>query len=126
MPKQLLSLNVNGRAHEVAAPGSALLLEVLRDELGLSGTKQGCDGGECGACTVLIDGRPILSCLTLAASIEGSKVETVESLACYTAGGELHPALRIKPGDITRHRFISDVRLGLQARPQQARWRFPS
>ena len=81
MPKQLLSLNVNGRTHEVAAPGSALLLEVLRDELGLSGTKQGCDGGECGACTVLVDGQPRLACITLAASVSGRKIETIEALA---------------------------------------------
>ena len=69
--KQILSLNVNGRTHEVAAPGSALLLEVLRDQLGLTGTKQGCDGGECGACTVLVDDEPRLACITLAASVVG-------------------------------------------------------
>ena len=66
------SLQVNGRTHEVAAPGSALLLEVLRDQLGLTGTKQGCDGGECGACTVLVDGQPRLACITLAASVAGT------------------------------------------------------
>jgi 4-hydroxybenzoyl-CoA reductase subunit gamma len=81
MSKQLLSLHVNGRTHEIAAPGSALLLEVLRDELGLSGTKQGCDGGECGACTVLVDGQPRLACITLAASVSGRKIETIEGLA---------------------------------------------
>ena len=81
MTKQLLSLSVNGRAHEVAAPGSALLLEVLRDQLGLTGTKQGCDGGECGACTVLVDGRPRLACITLAASVSGKCIETIEGLA---------------------------------------------
>jgi 4-hydroxybenzoyl-CoA reductase gamma subunit len=81
MAKQLLRLEVNGRSHEVAAPGSALLLEVLRDQLGLSGTKQGCDGGECGACTVLVDGQPRLACITLAASVAGKRVETIEGLA---------------------------------------------
>ena len=81
MTKQLLRLEVNGRTHEVAAPGSALLLEVLRDELGMSGTKQGCDGGECGACTVLVDGQPRLACITLAASVAGHKIETIEGLA---------------------------------------------
>ncbi len=81
MSKQLLHLEVNGRSHEVAAPGSALLLEVLRDELALTGTKQGCDGGECGACTVLVDGQPRLSCITLAASVSGKRVETIEGLA---------------------------------------------
>ena len=80
MTKQLLRLEVNGRTHEVAAPGSALLLEVLRDELGLSGTKQGCDGGECGACTVLVDGQPRLACITLAASVAGRQIETIEGL----------------------------------------------
>jgi 4-hydroxybenzoyl-CoA reductase gamma subunit len=80
MPKRLLSLSVNGRAHDLAASDSALLLEVLRDELGLTGTKQGCDGGECGACTVLVDGEPRLACITLAASVEGREIETVEGL----------------------------------------------
>ena len=80
MPKQLLSLNVNGRTHDVAAPGSALLLEVLRDQPGLSGTKQGCDGGECGACTVLVDDQPRLACITLAASVAGRRIETIEGL----------------------------------------------
>ncbi len=81
MSMQLLRLEVNGRTHEVAAPGSALLLEVLRDPLGLTGTKQGCDGGECGACTVLVDGQPRLACITLAASVQGRQIETIEGLA---------------------------------------------
>jgi 4-hydroxybenzoyl-CoA reductase subunit gamma len=80
MTKQLLSLNVNGRSHEIAAKGSALLLEVLRDQLGLAGTKQGCDGGECGACTVLVDDQPRLACITLAASVSGKRIETIEGL----------------------------------------------
>ncbi|MCM2252795.1 MAG: 2Fe-2S iron-sulfur cluster-binding protein [Ramlibacter sp.] len=81
MSKQLLRLEVNGRVHEVAAPGSALLLEVLREQLALTGTKQGCDGGECGACTVLVDGQPRLACITLAASVQGKRVETIEGLS---------------------------------------------
>ena len=81
MSKQLLSLSVNGRTHEVAAPGSALLLEVLRDQLALTGTKQGCDGGECGACTVLVDDEPRLACITLAASVSGKRIETIEGLS---------------------------------------------
>jgi 4-hydroxybenzoyl-CoA reductase gamma subunit len=80
MTKQLLSLNVNGRSHEIAAKDSALLLEVLRDQLGLAGTKQGCDGGECGACTVLVDDQPRLACITLAASVAGKRIETIEGL----------------------------------------------
>jgi 4-hydroxybenzoyl-CoA reductase gamma subunit len=81
MPDRLLQLHVNGRSVSVAAPDSALLLEVLRGPLQLTGTKQGCDGGECGACTVLVDGAPRLACITLAASVEGRLVETIESLS---------------------------------------------
>ncbi|HZN47098.1 MAG TPA: 2Fe-2S iron-sulfur cluster-binding protein, partial [Ramlibacter sp.] len=86
MPTRLLRLNVNGRLREVAAADGALLLEVLRDTLGLTGTKQGCDGGECGACTVLVDGAPRLACITLAASMEDRAIETIEAQA---AGGRL-------------------------------------
>lgn len=81
MSTRLLGLHVNGRDHRVAARDAATLLEVLREALRLTGTKQGCDGGECGACTVLVDGQPRLACLTLAASVEGHAVETIESLA---------------------------------------------
>jgi 4-hydroxybenzoyl-CoA reductase subunit gamma len=81
MPKRLLTLDVNGREHTVAAADGALLIEVLRDSLQLTGTKQGCDGGECGACTVLVDGRPRLACSTLAAQVEGKRVETIEGQA---------------------------------------------
>ena len=78
---KLLGLQVNGRKHTLAARGAATLLDVLRDQLSLTGTKQGCDGGECGACTVLVDGQPRLACITLAASVEGRAIETIESLA---------------------------------------------
>ena len=98
MAKQLLSLNVNGREHELAAPGSALLLEVLRDELGLTGSKQGCDGGECGACTVLVDGQPRLACITLAASVEGKQIETIEALAQAGRMSRLQQAFHEKLG----------------------------
>ena len=81
MPSRLLTLSVNGRTQAVAAADSATLLDVLRDRLHLTGTKQGCDGGECGACTVLVDGAPRLACITLAASVEGRAIETIESLA---------------------------------------------
>ncbi|MBL8288730.1 MAG: 2Fe-2S iron-sulfur cluster binding domain-containing protein [Rubrivivax sp.] len=77
---RLIELNVNGRTHALAAPDGALLLDVLRQSLQLTGTKQGCDGGECGACTVLVDGEPRLACITLAASVQGRAVETIESL----------------------------------------------
>jgi 4-hydroxybenzoyl-CoA reductase subunit gamma len=98
MAKQILSLNVNGRSHEVAAPGSALLLEVLRDQLGLTGTKQGCDGGECGACTVLVDDEPRLACITLAASVSGKRIETIEALAQSGRMSALQQAFHEKLG----------------------------
>ena len=81
MAKRLLSVTVNGRAREDAVGDTTLLVDYLRDTVGLTGTKQGCDGGECGACTVLVDGEPRLACITLAASVEGHGVETIESLA---------------------------------------------
>ncbi|HEX8012083.1 MAG TPA: 4-hydroxybenzoyl-CoA reductase subunit gamma [Casimicrobiaceae bacterium] len=86
MAKHLLALTVNGRPREDAVAANTLLLDYLRDAVGLTGTKQGCDGGECGACTVLVDGNPRLACITLAATCEGSRVETIESLA---AGGRM-------------------------------------
>jgi 4-hydroxybenzoyl-CoA reductase subunit gamma len=88
MGKRLLSLNVNGRSRDVAAADQALLLEVLRDGLQLTGTKQGCDGGECGACTVLVDSQPRLACITLAAQVEGHAIETIEGLV---GGGRTSP-----------------------------------
>ncbi len=77
----LLKLHVNGETHEVAAPMHHTLCEVLRYRLSLTGTKQGCDKGDCGACTVLIDGEPVLSCLTLASAAEGRRITTIEGLA---------------------------------------------
>ena len=81
MAKRLVSLNVNGRSREDAVADHTLLLDYLREQVGLTGTKRGCDGGECGACTVLVDGQPQLSCITLACRCEGSEVLTIESLA---------------------------------------------
>lgn len=86
MAKRVLTVEVNGRRREEAVGDATLLLDFLREQLGLTGTKRGCDGGECGACTVLVDGRPQLSCLTLAVRCEGARVETVEGLA---AGGRM-------------------------------------
>jgi len=83
-----LGLTVNGEAHEVAFAPYKTLLEVLREDLGLTGTKHGCELGECGACAVLVDGQPQLSCLTLALECAGRSVETIEGLA---RGPELHP-----------------------------------
>ena len=83
---RLLNFSLNGRERTDAVPDNVLLLDHLRETVGLTGTKTGCDGGECGACTVLVDGAPVLSCLTLAATVAGRSVETVESLS---AGGRL-------------------------------------
>jgi aerobic-type carbon monoxide dehydrogenase small subunit (CoxS/CutS family) len=87
-PKELLRLSVNGQAIECAAHPNKTLLEVLREDLGLTGTKHGCEMGHCGACTVLVDGQPILSCLLLAVEVQGQDVRTVEGLA---NGSQLHP-----------------------------------
>ena len=76
----LLSLTLNGRRRDDAVPDNMLLVDYLREAAGLTGTKIGCDGGECGACTVLVDDRPRHSCLTLAATCQERRVETVESL----------------------------------------------
>jgi xanthine dehydrogenase YagT iron-sulfur-binding subunit len=83
-----VKLIVNGRERDVAADGAVTLLSVLRVQLHLTGAKRGCDRGECGACTVLLDDENVYSCLTLAASCEGRRVTTIEGLA---SGDELHP-----------------------------------
>ena len=81
MKKQLIQLRVNGRAHEVAIQPNALLLDVLRQELQLTGSKRGCDDSSCGACTVLIDGVAMMSCTLLAASCEGQEITTIEGVS---------------------------------------------
>jgi carbon-monoxide dehydrogenase small subunit len=83
-----LTLSVNGIRHDVSVPSRRLLSDCLRHDLGLTGTHVGCEHGVCGACTVLLDGVPVRSCLMLAAGAEGSAVTTVEGLA---GGGRLHP-----------------------------------
>ena len=77
---------MNGRSREEAIADNLLLLDYLRERRGLTGTKRGCDGGECGACTVLVDGAPRLACITLAASCQGRSIETIES---QNANGDL-------------------------------------
>jgi len=77
---RLLEFTLNGRDRADAVADNILLLDFLREKIGLTGTKTGCDGGECGACTVLIDDKPALSCLTLAATMQGKRVDTIESL----------------------------------------------
>jgi carbon-monoxide dehydrogenase small subunit len=86
--KRAIELNINGDTHELLVALNHTLLEVLREKLGLMGTKRGCDLGACGACTVLIDGEAYLSCLMLAVDAMGKEIITIEGLA---AGGDLHP-----------------------------------
>jgi len=88
MTKELLTLSVNGERRTVAVEPHHTLLEVLREELGLTGTKHGCELGECGACTVLADGVPILACLALPAELGDTAITTIEGLA---DGPTLHP-----------------------------------
>ena len=88
MAKRRVSTTINGELTEFLCEPGATLLEVLRDELGLTGTKEGCATGDCGACSVVLDGRLICSCLALAAEAEGAEVETIEGMA---SGGDLHP-----------------------------------
>ena len=83
-----MTLRVNGEDTEVLFAPYKTLLEVLREDLGLTGTKHGCELGECGACAVLVDGQPLLSCLVLAIECEGKAIETIEGLA---RGSTLHP-----------------------------------
>jgi 4-hydroxybenzoyl-CoA reductase subunit gamma len=88
---RIITVTVNGRATEAAIGNNVLLIDWLRDTAGLTSPKKGCDGGECGACTVLVDGRPRQSCLTLAAACDGRTIETVEGLA---VNGRLTPLQR--------------------------------
>jgi xanthine dehydrogenase YagT iron-sulfur-binding subunit len=89
MPESTLSLHleINGRTHDLDVEPRVTLLDALREHLGLTGTKKGCDQGQCGACTVHVDGQRVLACLTLAAQVEGGTVTTIEGLAAET----LHP-----------------------------------
>jgi aerobic-type carbon monoxide dehydrogenase small subunit (CoxS/CutS family) len=86
--RQVVALDVNGERTELLVPVHKTLLEVLREDMQLTGTKHGCELGECGTCTVLVDGRPELSCLLLPVQVEGRSITTVEGLA---NGAQLHP-----------------------------------
>ncbi len=88
MMKQIISLRVNDQDYEIYTPVHKTLLEVLREDLNLTGTKHGCELGECGTCTVLSDGHPILSCLALPIELQGRAITTIEGLA---NGAHLHP-----------------------------------
>ena len=85
MKKVILELTINGRTHELAVEPNKLLLDVLRQDLGLTGSKRGCDDSSCGACTVQIDGTPMLACTMLAGSCEGREITTVEGIAEHGA-----------------------------------------
>ncbi len=89
--KKVISFNLNGEDIQVLAEPNRTLLDLLRDDLGLTGTKKGCEAGECGACTVMLDGRPVNSCITLVAEVEGCRVITVEGVA---QDGQLTPLQR--------------------------------
>lgn len=89
--KRVLSFILNGDPIEVVCKDNMTLLDLLRDKLGLTGTKKGCEQGECGACTVMLDGLPVNSCCTLAVECEGREVTTIEGIA---KGGKLHPIQR--------------------------------
>jgi aerobic carbon-monoxide dehydrogenase small subunit len=86
--KNILSFTLNGAPVDVLVAPTETLLDVLREKLGLTGAKRGCDDGDCGACTVLLDGKPVRSCLTLALTVQKQEVETVEGMK---QGKELHP-----------------------------------
>src|SRR3989337_1908550 len=86
--KQIINLTVNGEVHELAVSPARMLIEVLRDDLELTGTKNGCGQGDCGCCTVLLDGAPVNACLVPAVAARGLEVLTIEGLA---EGGALHP-----------------------------------
>jgi carbon-monoxide dehydrogenase small subunit len=97
--KHHVTTTINGDATEFLCEPGAVLLDVLRDGLGLTGTKEGCASGDCGACSILLDDRLVCACLVLAAEAEGARIETVEGLA---RNGELHPLQR---------RFLEDAAL---------------
>lgn len=88
MGKEIAEFMVNGKPHEVIVEPHMLLIDVLRDKLGLTGTKYACGAGDCGSCTVLVDGNPVFSCLTLAVTAKGKSILTIEGLA---RGAALHP-----------------------------------
>jgi aerobic-type carbon monoxide dehydrogenase small subunit (CoxS/CutS family) len=124
MMRELITLHVNGERHELAVLAHHTLLEVLREDMGLIGTKHGCELGECGACTVLIDGAPVLSCLTLPIEVQENEITTIEGLE---NNGKLHPLQETfaelgaaQCGYCTPGMLLSGVAL-LKAHPQPTR-----
>ena len=121
MSEHEIRLTVNGVAHDVRVPARRLLSDCLRHDLGLTGTHVGCEHGVCGACTVLLDGRPVRSCLLLAVAADGQEVTTVEGLA---SGEELSPVQQafqdchgLQCGFCTPG-FLTTITAGLRANPQ--------
>ncbi len=96
--KRLIRIRVNGRWREDAVSDSQLLVDYLRDVVGLTGVKVGCDGGECGACTVLVDGEAVPACITLATRCEGRTIETIEGLAAQGRPSRLQRAFHERLG----------------------------
>lgn len=94
MNKERVQLRINGRQHQLDVDANRLLLDVLRRDLGLTGTKCGCDDSSCGACTVLVDGRPQMSCLMLAVSYQDAEITTIEGVAPADGATELDPLQR--------------------------------
>jgi len=86
--KQIMKFNINGASYELAVDTSTTLVDLLREELGITGVKKGCDDGDCGACTVLMDGKAVASCTTLAAEAQDKEIITIEGLE---RDGKLHP-----------------------------------
>jgi carbon-monoxide dehydrogenase small subunit len=115
MAKKIYELNVNGEEYEVATEPNRTLLDVLRDDIGLTGSKKGCDSGDCGACTILIDDLPVCGCLVLPSDVVGHRVVTIEGLA---QGNQLHPVQKafvdhgaVQCGFCTPGMILSAVRL---------------
>jgi len=92
LKKQLIELRINGRSYELASEGNEVLLDTLRRELELTGSKRGCDDSSCGACTVLLDGTPMLSCTMLTVSCEGQEITTVEGVSAEGAMAAIQKA----------------------------------
>jgi aerobic carbon-monoxide dehydrogenase small subunit len=87
--KHVVAVTINGEAHELSVEPYRSLLDALRNEAGLTGSKKGCDVGDCGACTIILDGKPVNSCLVLAAEVDGSTIVTIEGV--QSAADQLHP-----------------------------------
>ena len=102
--KQLIKIIVNGEDYEKEIAVHKSLLDFLRDDLSLTGTKKGCDNGDCGSCTVLLDGKPVISCIMLAVEADGCEIQTIEGMA---AGEELHPIRPVYPPRRWVHRYVS-------------------